>query len=622
MFNLAPPTEEELKKFKEYKESAPAPVEPPKPEAVETPSDIGDFLKGAGQGVTLGFGDEILAALQATLKPSELSWYESYRKKQQENEQAYKEAQERSPWLTLGGEVASGFLIPGGAAIKGAKALGATTPAMKAAVSGGIVGGIAGLGASEKTIETPMELVGEGVKGAAFGGALGGATAKSGQLLSEYVQESPKIQRALKALGLEASGVNLTTSKGQTQIIEEFNDTAQKTADDYLKYFELASEDLNDTIRKVGIFSPGELYNFKNPETKEFFKTLGNNPLLKSFPDLADFTNFDKQGLVQKVDEVTGKIYKDKISISDLLNLRDKVKGNVSKLAMEEGISDNNKKIINNFIDKIDKMVNDTSPEIFQAYNTKRQMAYPVEAFLSGKSDAGQHWKSISGYGGKLKDPRLKDELVSSIKRKIRASAGVGSDVVESQIFLKELEEETQKRLNNAMQQGGNLESKILDGLAGNVDGVKSPSEIQKKLKDTSEKFSALRATEGIDRTQDEIKGTAQAAAAASAGISGVPIGLASEGLTQIFGKLGRLEYGLGKPVTKTRDLIKTYGVDKLKGIAEQLKSSKTAVGRNLGEAAAASLDNSDSASRAAFINSIMQNPDLRKELGLTVDKD
>ena len=84
-------------------------------DAGEYTKDVRDLLAGAAQGATLGFGDEALAALQATLaKPENVSWYEDYRRRQKENEEAYKQMQERSPWLTMGGELAGGFALPVG----------------------------------------------------------------------------------------------------------------------------------------------------------------------------------------------------------------------------------------------------------------------------------------------------------------------------------------------------------------------------------------------------------------------------------------------------------------------------------------------------------------------------
>jgi hypothetical protein len=65
------------KAVEQYSDSS---VDQPETSTPSYGQDVVDVLASAGQGATLGFGDEALAALQATLaKPENVSWYEEYR---------------------------------------------------------------------------------------------------------------------------------------------------------------------------------------------------------------------------------------------------------------------------------------------------------------------------------------------------------------------------------------------------------------------------------------------------------------------------------------------------------------------------------------------------------------
>ena len=93
MLKFKDPTPEEIEQFE--KTYVPSAVSSPVPVAeepiMEEPSTASDFLKAAGQGATLGFGDELLAALRAGSevalgKPEMSDLAELYRKYQKINE--------------------------------------------------------------------------------------------------------------------------------------------------------------------------------------------------------------------------------------------------------------------------------------------------------------------------------------------------------------------------------------------------------------------------------------------------------------------------------------------------------------------------------------------------------
>lgn len=654
------PTPEELEEFEKNYVAPPKPVET-KAEEVSGPSDIGDFLKGTAQGATLGFGDELLAAIQATVSPEQKSWLERYRQKQKENEAAYQEAQERSPWLTGIGELAGGFALPVGTALKGAKAAEAAIGSKalqealtagktaeeaaelaqkaknlfnlkSAAKTGATIGGITGLGTSEGTIEeTPGKLASDVATGAAFGGAFGGAASKLGSSASEYIKESPNIQRALRAMNLEFEGVNLGTEKGQRFVNEKVENATNDISDSLLKTWESVSKDLNEKISPYANATPSALFHsiIKNPNSSgaQLRHILRNNKTLtnvfKQFSDLRQAAN-SNQLTKWRTDTLTRrKVPVGSINISDLLNLKDEIRTSLSRerLNRPELFSDpveiEELQKIPQLVDDVLKSMGSSGEDILKAYETKARMAYPIEALLNDSADDAAHGIKIRDI---WKDPknldqknRLVKKLRNAISGNIEYSAGTGSEVVKNKEFLKDLTTEFDKRLKDSIQTSPQLEVDYLDN------NIMSPDKMLGRFKEAYEDLGAMQSSEGMRRAAEKTIGK-EAAAAVSSGITGLPISFGEETITSIGGKLGRL--GSKLPVTKTRDLIKTYGVDKLKSMADTLRNSNIPVAKNLGESAMTSLERGDAASRAAFINSVMQHPDLRKILDLQLDKD
>lgn len=130
-------------------------------------SQLESALRGAGQGATMNWGDEIGGFLKSALNPDRLS--NSYQLERDQIRAANKAAQEANPksYLAgeLGGSVATAF-VPGLNAAKGASVLGM---AGKAALQGAI----GGLGASES--DNVAGLARDTAVGGAVGGILGGS---------------------------------------------------------------------------------------------------------------------------------------------------------------------------------------------------------------------------------------------------------------------------------------------------------------------------------------------------------------------------------------------------------------------------------------------------------------
>ena len=167
-------------------------------EEIEPISKLESGLRGAGQGVTVGFLDEMMAAFgtkgaspsQIIAEPekaieTEKKMFQDYEANLAEERALNAAAQEANP-LTYGaseivGGIAPGLVTGGGAAAANIAKAGATQ-GVKAAVGGAVkegaklgakFGAVSGAGYSEG--ETPLEVAGDVAIGTAIGGAAGAA---------------------------------------------------------------------------------------------------------------------------------------------------------------------------------------------------------------------------------------------------------------------------------------------------------------------------------------------------------------------------------------------------------------------------------------------------------------
>jgi hypothetical protein len=136
-------------------------------------------LRGASQGLTFGFGDEIVGAGTGVAEAlSGGSFEEGYDRGLEGNREANRDARAANPGTYLAGEIGSALLIPGGAAklgIKGASAaarggLGARTAA--GAKEGAVYGSLFGAGHADGGAQNRLQ--GAAI-GAGFGAGVGAA---------------------------------------------------------------------------------------------------------------------------------------------------------------------------------------------------------------------------------------------------------------------------------------------------------------------------------------------------------------------------------------------------------------------------------------------------------------
>lgn len=168
------------------------------------PSRSEAFVRGVGQGVTLGFRDEIAGALQTLLdklRGGDDPGYEARRDEARQADAAAKQA--HSGYFGAGKFVGD----VGTLAIPGVAEGGVLAQAGKMA----LLGGASGVGEAEKAEDIPAEAL----KGAAAGGVAGGAGALAGRAVGAAAKRlAPGLQSVADAATVRAAGdIGVDTGK-------------------------------------------------------------------------------------------------------------------------------------------------------------------------------------------------------------------------------------------------------------------------------------------------------------------------------------------------------------------------------------------------------------------------
>ena len=622
------------KKQLQQKTAAPSSIEPEVTDSASV-ENIKDVLAGLGQGATFGFGDEVLAALQATLaKPENVSWYEDYRRRQKENEEAYKQMQKRSPLLTMGGELVGSFPLPIGGFLKGAKtaATAAGAKATKealaagktieqaaemarkaemassrasAAKTGAAAAALTGLGASEKTIEEAPELAEEGILSGIVGGVFGAGLTKAGQFVKEYIEESPKLLKGIKAFKLEAGAgeqapINITTAKGQQQIKDNFNDTVKNIYGSALNVVQEHKQALNKEFAEKGSIVPtgDSLTKLKDAFSKiiETANLKDSNKLNEIDAAKSLLSTLSKNIGTDEID----KILSGSANASDLDNIRRNILANARTIVQEGGIPARTFLDENRIVDNIDDAIEKAIPDIKGLRQNIKDAAQPLEVIVNKNDDPLAQYKKLSDYSPtELRN--MLEKLTASHVEDLSASGFRGVKVRDKfNDFMDAL-----KKAESGLQEKAKESGKTFPSF--------NPEAIEKQAREAADQIAVLKTTVGEENIADPaLKGMAKSAMSGS---------MPEFGYIQGMGKLGRLEANLGQPVGKLIKLGKAT-TSQLKGWADLLKNSNTPGLKNIGENAAAAFESGDAASKAAMLNAIMQNPEARKLIGVNTGEE
>jgi hypothetical protein len=255
----------------------------------QEPGELEAFGRGAAQGLTFGFADELTGAAQAAyegLTGDERDFLDRYRQATEESRAAYKAAEESSPIISTAGNIVGGLapaILSGGTSL--APKVGATVgqKIASAATMGALGGAATGLGVSEATSapemakEALMGAVGGGVLGGAAGAggkvaattigagigaalspedplagaAIGGTVGLAGQTALKAVKESSPAGIMSKAFKRGEEGVDLRSNESNRQLKERFSDINVES-DMALEQARIAAQQQQAELRRKG----------------------------------------------------------------------------------------------------------------------------------------------------------------------------------------------------------------------------------------------------------------------------------------------------------------------------------------------------------------------------------
>ena len=145
-------------------------------------------LRGAAQGATLGFADEISGGVEALwekAKGDPRAFGELYKNARDESRKNFSDANKANPKSYMAGEIGGAIgtaLIPGMAAARGAKV-------SQVALQSAALGGMSGAGYSNA--EDAGGVAKDAAIGTVMGGAIGAGAAKAGQMISRATAKAP-----------------------------------------------------------------------------------------------------------------------------------------------------------------------------------------------------------------------------------------------------------------------------------------------------------------------------------------------------------------------------------------------------------------------------------------------
>jgi len=308
------------------------------------------FARGAAQGATLGFADEISGGVEALWNkangnPTEFGkLYALYRDESRNN---FKKAKDENPGSYLGGEIAGGVstaFVPGVAAAKGAKL------ASIAARAAG-VGAASGAGYSDEDSTKGI------VKDALIGASVGGATAAAAPYVGKAVSSlGSKTKDLAEKFGARAIGVERATAKKLGD--EKLKEVGRYSIDNLLSPL-ASTEDLisrNESIKKTAMEARKSAYDQIDKAGKSTFNPLDvATKLEQKVLEGKNRQHLDTQELIKKLNP-------------EIDNILSRGGGNISMETAQELVSNLGKKA------KFDTSRSNESNELAKTvYNTVRE---------------------------------------------------------------------------------------------------------------------------------------------------------------------------------------------------------------------------------------------------------
>lgn len=572
---------------------------------------IQDALASLGEGATLGFRDEILGALKAagTVATSDKKLedlYNLYRQYQKEEEEGYKQIEAEHPTAALAGELAGGFLIPGGVFGQGAKAATSLGRIGQAAKAGAAIGAITGAGKSEGTVDDLEKLGKDVLTGGAGGAAIGGALGGAGELVKKGFE-------GLKKTGPMGENLAYSFERGAKKGEGFIGPSSEKR--------------ITGTKKELGGKFGEMMYGEEGPITQTS-KEIGDY-FSKATQKGAKVNVLEDENLRSKIAQTFQDLEDNNLlnPTKRLKDIEDPVLGDIFKALDRKGsvgqsMSSNEIKTFSSNVDALLK--GELSPE----------ETYKFARWLQGDEVPG-----MAKLGSSKFKQLIPDDLIYSLKEAAKQSAdnALAEEGISSEKLFKKFGDVRSDTVETILNKGkpkkystiwqkdygkSNVESKLYDEFQNIFDTLQDPSKAgdipRDVIRTLEERVSSLKQNypdlnfNKFDDLLKEIKDVSQQAVIrnkliANTSHTGSAKGLMERGLDLVgYGgaNIAGQSVNFGNKIAKAPDRV-------LIPIAQTLKTSP--VVSHLGVALEQALVNNQQSAKNAAMFAIMQNPEARK---------
>lgn len=538
----------------------------------EETSDLYDAVKSVGQGITLGGGDEVVAAVQSfgdyVKDPKVKSWLETWRKHQQENEAEYDKVKERSPIISTVGEIAGGLapaLYTGGATagmslggrLAAAGGLGTVAGALSSDDEFGTKENLADAG-----MGTGIGLLGEGVASAVkpvSKAILNSSPVKAiGNSIDNLVNEYPIVRQHLKSFGRGAEGKAFFGETARENLVNESGKAVDDLTGSLNKMRGTAAEEYGKVFKSA-------------PEISGF-----NSDQLKAFNTAESILDASSKRLGYADEQISSTFNKIKsgepINAQELKDFQTHLRDNAYKINQGETYSQ-----LKNAADAANDVLKEKVPGYTQVNSLFRDVEDSIEGFVSNISKAKDTGATTEGGKKIFSEGRLQGDTKTEGKPLVQAAKNV-----------------IEKSERPFM--GGQKEFEQLLQLKKGLKSLQetNPEMLEKMgIKNIDEFFSKIRNDSDIQSIMKTISGTGS---------------LSQTG--EILGTGLRATYGAANAAGLTAGKLYRAPPAMLNGVSKALSNNSAT--KHLGTALQAVADQ-PGASRNAILFSIMQHPEARK---------
>lgn len=636
----APPSPSELISAKKWDEEAPTAEELA---AMQTPSLLRALGRGAGQGATLGFADEMAGALESPSGALEsLAKYlnlptiekdiPAYQKERDAARQINERAKTAHPYGFGAGEILGGTGL--GAATGGFGGLGAVASdaSLAARMAGGIeagatLGAVSGVGTSNELENAPKSALVGAASGATVGAAMpvaGAALGKIGGAIGSVIPDKFKT-----AFQLGKEGINLSNEAGRRQVI----DTEQQNVVEKLANQIKTGDD--SLAAKVG----GEFGAVKDQNANT---SLNVEPAVEKAQSLIN-------QLAKEGDEGA-----DRVKLQTLLDRYVKEKPTFSNATEKPSSVGSDVKLDPTSLTPVTNPANDLDPLSLTTSNAPESLAAATKGTAPNPTETIFDPMAMTSRPVRnLTEIPFKDVLAT--KKSFQGVSEYGNGMSSKNgkniagLLAKEFTEplETIPEMATANAKYNTLQEDVLNplGLKGKMNKAEAANALRNKVfgyeANSNQAGSNIRADveqalvgmEKLDpelaksvrnlwsSTSKRIQVAKDAGQGGAVQLSGVP-GVIKSQSTQLVNAAGRGAGAISKSASNalgvTGKFLNSMPLESLRAIGQKLQASQAGTSQKLGNILSAAAEK-DQIGRNALIFTVMQNPDYRNLIQQTL---